>query len=231
MKLRTLNVQAPASFTRRLLAQSLPRFLHVHPGLRVVICDANPADGLLAHDADVAICIGQITESDLVVNRIGAVRSVTCASPDFVECMGVPESPADVDPDHCIAVLEAGTHGAQQWQFRRKSQTYAILPTAPLAFSDCDCAIAAAVRGGGYVRVLCIEAEQQVAAGLLLPVLNDWNDASQAVAMVHARERFASEDVLAFRTFMASLVPSPGASITPGLFPCSCASVTSSQDG
>ena len=49
---RTLNVQAPSAFTRRLIAPSLPRFLHSHPGPRVVICDANPADGFLAHNAD-----------------------------------------------------------------------------------------------------------------------------------------------------------------------------------
>ena len=208
MNLRTLNVQAPSAFTRRLIAHSLPRFLHVHPGLRVVICDANPADRLLAHNADVAICIGQITDPDLVANEIGAVRTITCASPDFVECIGVPKSPADVDPNHCIAVLKPGTHCAQQWQFRRRSETYTILPAAPLAFSDGDSAIAAAVRGGGYVRVLCIEAEQQVAAGLLLPVLNDWNDASQPVAMVHARDRNASDEVIEFRTFMASIFPS-----------------------
>ena len=85
---------------------------------------------------------------------------------------------------------------------------YAIRPTAPLAFSDGDAAIAAAVRGGGYARVLCIDAEQQIAAGLLLPVLNDWNDDSQPVAMVHARHRCANKDVLAFRAFMASILPS-----------------------
>jgi LysR family transcriptional regulator, regulator for bpeEF and oprC len=207
MKSRTLNVQAPSAFTRRLIAPSLPRFLHMHPDLRVVICDANPADGLLAHKADVAICIGQISEPGLVADQIGAVRSVTCASPDFIECIGVPESPADVDPDHCIAVLEGGSRGALQWQFRRRSETYAILPSAPVAFSDCDSAIAAAVRGGGYVRVLCVEAEHQVAAGLLLPVLNDWNDASQPVAMLHARYCDASEEILSFRTFMASIFP------------------------
>lgn len=208
MKLRTLNIQAPSAFTRRLIAQSLPLFLQVHPGLRVAMCEANPADRLLACNADIAICIGQVTDPDLVAHEIGVVREITCASADFVECIGVPGSPADVDPKHCIAVLERGTHCGHEWHFRRKSEAYAILPAAPLAFSDCDSAIAAAVRGGGYVRVLCIEAEHQVAAGLLLPVLSDWNDASQPVAMVHARNRDADEAVLAFRSFMASILPS-----------------------
>lgn len=207
MKLRTLNVHAPCSFTGRLIAQSLPRFLQMHPGLRIVLCDANPAEGILAHNADVAICIGQITERDLIANQIGVVRWVTCASPDFIECNGVPESPPDVDPFHCIAVLEPRTHAAQPWQFRRKWETHTMLPTGALAFSNGGSAVTAAVHGGGYVRVLCIEAAQQIAAGLLCPVLNDWNDASQPIALVHARYPDASDEVLAFRAFMASIFP------------------------
>ena len=56
--------------------------------------------------------------------------------------------------------------------------------------------------------MLSIEAAQQVAAGLLRPVLDDWNDASEPIAVVHARYLDASEEVLAFRTFMASIFPS-----------------------
>ena len=131
-----------------------------------------------------------------------------CSLTRRLECNGVPGSPAHVDPRHCIAVLEPRTDAAQQWLFRRKSETYTILRTAPLAFSDCDSAISAAVHGGGYVRVLSIEAAQQVAAGLLRPVLDDWNDASEPIAVVHAGYPDASEEVLAFRTFMASIFPS-----------------------
>jgi LysR family transcriptional regulator, regulator for bpeEF and oprC len=177
-----------------------------------VVRDVNPAAEMLACDADATICIGPITNPDLVAHKVGAVRSITCASPDFIECTGVPRSPAYVDPDHCIAVFEAGTDCAREWVFRRKSESYAILPTAPLAFSDADAAIIAAVRGGGYARVLCIDAEQQIAAGLLRPVLSDWNDDSQPVAMVHEQHRHANKDVLAFRAFIASILPSD---ITP----------------
>jgi DNA-binding transcriptional LysR family regulator len=91
MNLRTLKVEAPCSLIRGLIAEALPRFLHVHPGLRIVLCDSNPTAGILAHDADVAIRIGHVTEFDLLANQIGVVRWVTCASPDFIECNGVPD--------------------------------------------------------------------------------------------------------------------------------------------
>jgi LysR family transcriptional regulator for bpeEF and oprC len=207
MKLRTLKVQAPCSLTRRLIAEALPRFLHAHPGLRVLLCDTSDTEEMLAHDADVAIRIGQLTGVALLTNQIGVIRWVTCASPEFIECNGVPESPAHVDPLHCIAVLEPHSDRAQQWLFRRGAETHTILPNGPLAFSDCDSAVSAAVHGGGYVRVIGFEAAQQVAAGLLRPVLDDWNDAMEPIA-VFQRYPAASEDVLAFRTFMTSIFPS-----------------------
>ena len=207
MKSCTLNIEAPASLTRRLIAQSLPRFLHAHPGVRVFMRDVNPTGRMLTRNADAAICIGPITDPNLIANEVGAVRSITCASADFVASEGVPSAPADVDPRHCIAVFDPGTQRAQEWLFRRNSDTYAILPTGPLAFSDGDSAVAAAVRGGGYVQVLCFEVEQQIAAGLLQPVLSEWNAASQPVAVIHARDGHQSRELLAFQAFVANLFP------------------------
>jgi hypothetical protein len=84
---------------------------------------------------------------------------------------------------------------------------YAILPAAPVAFSDCDSAIAAAGARWRLCACALHRDRTHVAAGLLLPALNDWNDSSQPVARVHARDRDASDEVLAFRA-MASITPS-----------------------
>lgn len=169
--------------------------------------EASPVRGILGIDADAAICIGPIADPDFITMEIGIFRWMTCASPDFIECSGLPRTPADLDPLHCIALLEPGTQRAQEWMFRRQSETHTILPAAPLAFCDSDAAVAAAVHGGGYVRVLSIDAEQQIAAGLLRRVLEDWNDGSQPLTIVHARDSRARQEVLAFRDFVASLLP------------------------
>ena len=214
----TLNVEAPAAFTRRLIAQSLPRFLHANPGLRVCMRQASLST-MPGPDTDAAICIGQIGDTDLVATEVGAVRGVTCASPDFVACNGIPEVPANLKPQHCMAVLEPRTHRAQDWIFRKQSQTHLVRPAAPLAFCDADCAITSAVHGGGYVQVLSIEAEQQIAAGLLQPVLCDWNEAPQPVAIVRARHRHSCKEILAFCNFVASLLPANATRQLPEMFP------------
>jgi LysR family transcriptional regulator, regulator for bpeEF and oprC len=201
----TLNVEAPGAFTRRLIAQSLPRFLHANPGSSVWIHEASRGT-LLGPDMDAAICIGTIADTNLIATEVGAIRWMTCASPEFIECHGDPAAPSDLNPEHCIAVLEPRTHRAQDWVFRKQSETYIIRPAAPVAFCDADSAITSAVHGGGYLQVLSIEVEEQIAAGLLQAVLPDWNDSPLPVAIVYARDH-ASKDLGAFCSFVASLLP------------------------
>src|SRR5262245_34316676 len=174
--MHTLRIQSPASLGRLLLAHSLPRFAHMHTGLRIELLDAPSNGATLSRDADAALCIGTVADSRLIVRRVGTVRFVACASPEFVDRHGLPKAPADLDPTHCIALLEPRSHRPQEWLFRKGPAQYTIWPTGPLAFSDAQSTVAAAMRGGGYVRVLSIEADQCIAAGLLQPVLDEWNE-------------------------------------------------------
>jgi LysR family transcriptional regulator, regulator for bpeEF and oprC len=202
-----LRIQAPASLGRLLIAPSLPRFLHTHPGLRVQMSDGIGMGDTLASGVDAAICVGSIPGANLVTRPIGTIRFVTCASPELIDIDGIPDSPADLAPARCIALLEPGMHRARDWVFRRGAVSYTISPAAPLAFSDADSAVTAAVRGGGYAHVHGIAADRRIAAGLLQPVLEQWNEESQPVAIVHVRERAASDAIAAFAAFVAGLLP------------------------
>jgi LysR family transcriptional regulator, regulator for bpeEF and oprC len=208
MNLRTLRVEVPASLGRLLIAHSLPRFIYTHAGLRIQMRSVSSIRETPAHDVDVAVCIGPIADSRLIVRQIGVVHSVTCASPEFIERNGAPQAPADLASLSCIGLLEPLTHGVQEWRFRRGQATYALSPAGPIAFSEPECAVAAAARGAGYVRVLKIEADREIAAGLLQPVLEDWNEDCLPVAIVHSQDRVASDGIGAFGDFVAGLFPS-----------------------
>lgn len=61
-------------------------------------------------------------------------------------------------PRRCIAVLEAGTRAAQLWSLRRKLDTRSCL-RRPWHSAIVTPQSLPLVRGGGYVRVPCIETE------------------------------------------------------------------------
>ena len=208
MLIHTLRIQAPASLGRHLIARSLPRFIHMHPGLRVEMLEASSIAPSLSHGADASLYVGPIVDSGSIARPIGVLRPTTCASPEFIDRWGLPNSPVDLSPTHCIALFEPGSHRVQEWSFRKGSVAHTISPTAPVAFSDVESAVVAAVHGGGYVRVLSIEADQYVASGLLRPVLDEWNEESHPITIVHSRDCIAHNELLAFSDFVVGLLPS-----------------------
>jgi DNA-binding transcriptional LysR family regulator len=202
-----LTVQVPVSFGQRLIAPALPRLLAAHPEMRVTVIEAASAQHWV-REPDVAVCIGPVVDQRRVVRQIGVVHPVTCASAEYIGRTGTPQAPSDLMPSDCVALLEPRTRQPQDWAFRRGQDVLRISPAAPLAFVNPETALAAATRGGGYVRVRCFEAEQQIAAGLLQAVLEDWNDLPWPVTLVRPRGRTVRPEAVVFGEFVAGLLPS-----------------------
>jgi DNA-binding transcriptional LysR family regulator len=204
---RTLRVQVPAPVSTRLIAPALPRFLYQRPGLRMQLSEVDGTEKGLPHDADAAVCTRPAQDPMLVVQHVATLRLVTCASPDFIQCHGLPQTPADLAPRHCIGVLQPGTTAARAWIFSNARETWSFVPAARMTFHSTECAIAAAVRGGGYARVLSIEADDKMTSGLLQSVLEEW-DEEWPVSIVYARDLPLGDDVAAFSAFVTGLLPS-----------------------
>jgi LysR family transcriptional regulator, regulator for bpeEF and oprC len=142
----------------------------------VQLSEVHGSEERLPRDADAALCMGPIHSSTLIVQPLATIRAVTCASPDFIACNGRPATPADLAPTHCIGLLERGAAARREWIFSRRHTRYSVVPAARLTFGDSDSAVAAAVRGGGYVRVLSIEVDEKIRSGLLQSVLEEWHE-------------------------------------------------------
>jgi LysR family transcriptional regulator, regulator for bpeEF and oprC len=219
MNAQTLTIQAPASFGQLVIAPALPRLLAAHPELRVTMIE----DGA---SSDATVCIGPVDGDGRVIQDLGVVHRVTCASAECVERTGAPQMPSDLPPGDCIALLQPRTRRPQPWAFRRGNASLTIVPAGPLAFANPQTAVAAAVRGGGYIRVCSFEVDQQIAAGVLRPVLMDWNDLPLPVTLVRPRDRVAHAEVAVFGEFVAGLLPgyerssASSAAMSTGLVRC-----------
>jgi LysR family transcriptional regulator, regulator for bpeEF and oprC len=145
------------------------------------------------------------------------LRGVTCASPEYIERMGgPPRTPADLRPEQCIAMFRPGSNQIREWMFKKGTEEHSIIPAAPLSFSDPESAVTAAISGAGFVRALNFTAEAQIAAGLLQPVLEDWNDGAWwPVSVVYPQHRQPTAKIRAFTDFVAGLFPQ----VTPDRMP------------
>lgn len=203
-----LRVDVPISLGRRLIVPALPRFIQQHPELRVQMSMTDRVFDLVQEGIDAALRVGTLSDSSLIARRVGGFRGVTCASPEFIERNGLPRTPADLQPEHCIAMFKAGSNQIREWLFRKDGVQQSVVPRAPLSFSDPESAVAAAVSGAGFVRTLDFTVEAQVASGLLQPVLEDWNEgAAWPVSVVYPKHRQPTAKIKAFIEFVTGLFP------------------------
>jgi DNA-binding transcriptional LysR family regulator len=201
---RHLHVAVPASIAHTLIAPALPRFIEQHPSMRVHLVIVDGISQLGRFDAAIWM---QSTDSHAPLNarRLAVIPHVLCASEEFLAVHGTPRGPHELNPAHCIGVLDENL-SPQRWSFQQGSTEVKIVPAAPLMFSDAQSAAMSAVRGGGMILVPTLAVEAQIAAGLLMPLLSEWTAPRSAVWIQHASP--LTTELETFMQFVADLFPS-----------------------
>lgn len=92
----TLRVASPASFGVRHVAPLLNAFMARYPALKAeLLLDDNVVD-MVQQGIDVAIRVGWLPDSSLRARKLRDARRLVCASPAYLERMGVPKTPDDL---------------------------------------------------------------------------------------------------------------------------------------
>ncbi|NNE18302.1 MAG: LysR family transcriptional regulator [Myxococcales bacterium] len=97
-----LRMSAPTSFGIRFLTGVVAELAGSHPRLSVDFQLEDRAVDLVAERFDLAIRIGRLPSSSLVVQKIGVSRRLVVASPDYLARNGLPTEPADLRSHECI---------------------------------------------------------------------------------------------------------------------------------
>jgi DNA-binding transcriptional LysR family regulator len=190
-----LAVAAPLTFGRLHVLPVVERLLREHRDLsiRLMLSDRNVL--LTEEGIDVAVRIGPPADSALIAIKVGEVRRVLVASPDYLASRGAPEAPTALS-DHDLIAFE-GVGAASEWHFAGSRPT--SLHIRPrLAVNSADAAIAAAEAGLGITRMLSYQVHEALAAGRLQPVLQPFAPPAIPVNIMYPPRRLGSANVTAF---------------------------------
>ncbi len=91
-----LRVTAPLSFGLQHMIDAIDDFLHAHPSIDMSLDFSDRHINLIEDNVDVAIRIGDLTDSQLIACKLFPVKSIACASPDYLAQHGVPQTPDDL---------------------------------------------------------------------------------------------------------------------------------------
>lgn len=196
-----LHVSAPTLIGRLKLAPLLPEVLARHPALAIELTLTDRAVDLVEDGIDLAIRIGRLPDSSLVVRRLGGIRMRVCAAPEYLARRGEPAVPEDLAGHDCV--IFAATPGPVSWPFQTAAGRVTVPVAARLRANDLDAAVAAALAGAGLVRAPSWQVADLVAAGRLTPVLAGYERPSAPVQALFLPSRLLSPKIRLFTDFLA----------------------------
>ncbi|MDT9002244.1 LysR family transcriptional regulator [Paucibacter sp. APW11] len=192
-----LTVTAPALFGALFITPVVAEYLQRYPEVNASCWFLDRVVNLVEEGVDVALRIGELADSSLQAVRVGQVRRVIVAAPDYLQRQGVPQTPEDLSAHTIVAA--SGVTPTPEWRFRDTDGGPRSIKLQPrMVTTTNDSAVAAAVGGFGLSRLMSYQVAEHVQAGRLQIVLSDYESAPLPVHLVHREGRHASQKARAF---------------------------------
>lgn len=167
-----LTVTAPVLFSELFVTPVIVDYLAEFPDVQIKAMMVDRVVSMVDEGIDVAIRIGELGDSGLNAIKVGEVRRVICASPDYLAHHGRPQHPNDLL--NATVVVSASSPLTAEWLFAENESTLSIRPQTRFTVTANRAAINAAGMGWGLTRVLSYQIADKVAAGELEIVLQDY---------------------------------------------------------
>lgn len=196
-----LAVTAPILFGKKFVMPCIVRYLQQYPEVDVSAYFLDRVVNLVEEGMDVAVRIGQLPDSGLKALRVGKMRRLLCASPEYLERHGTPQHPSELQRHEVIA---AGTLSPRtDWRFGAIDDPTLIRMKPRLTVTSNDAAIAAASAGLGIARLLSYQVADEVAAGRLRVILAEYEEAPWPIHILHRESKYGSTKVRTFIDMLA----------------------------
>ena len=177
-----LRITAPVQFGRRHVAPVVTSFLDAFPEIQIELVLNDRNLDLIEEGLDVAVRIGPLSDSALLVRRVGEVRRVVVASPGYLKRRGVPDRPAGLARHDTI--FNPLRSGAQEWRFGPSARGPVVRLSPRLLVNDVESQLLAAKAGRGIARFLSYQVADELASGALVRLLIPFEPAPLPVQLV-----------------------------------------------
>jgi DNA-binding transcriptional LysR family regulator len=194
-----LTVTAPVLFGELFVTPLMVSFLTQFPDVTINALLVDRVVSVVEEGVDVAIRIGELPDSNHHAIRVGEVRRVICASPQFLAIHGRPKHPQELAQSPIIATSAIGQ--LKHWPFLERGEPLSVRVEPRLTVTANQAAITAAALGLGFTRVLSYQSASKVAAGELEIVLADFEMPPLPIHVLYQGGRKAAARIRSFVDF------------------------------
>ncbi|AJG24118.1 LysR family transcriptional regulator [Cupriavidus basilensis] len=199
----TLTVTASLSFSMKHLAPLLPDFTSLYPKVDVNILAANRYYDIMDSGIDLAIRTREFEpDSGLTVRRLAETRRILAASPRYLDRMGTPREVDDLLRHHMLIYSYANR--PHELAFTRNGEEKTVTVRSKLESNDGQVIRAAALEGLGILVQPKYIVYDDIVAGRLIPVLDDWDLPRLTINIAFQSRRYLAAKVRLFIDYLVA---------------------------
>lgn len=199
-----LAVSAPHDFGHLVLAQRIPTFLQQYPELQIDLRLTDRFVDLVEEGIDVAIRMGTLEDSNLILRHLGKIPYVVCASPEYLNTHGIPTTPSALSHHNCLRFINSGH--PLPWRFLLNGTMQEIAVSGSFSSDNGYVLRTMALTGLGIIYVLRFQVESDLRTNRLRSLFQHEMLPSRAVQAVFTHRRNLSPRVQVFLEFLTDQV-------------------------
>lgn len=198
-----LRVTASLSFSMHHIAPLLREYTDRYPNVTVHVEAANRYLDIIDNNIDVAIRNREYEpDSNITIRRLAGTRRILVAAPAYLSRHGVPREIDDLHRHKLLIYTHA--NNPNELRFTRDDAQQTIHVKGLLESNDGQILRAAALDGMGILVQPSYIVYDDIVAGRLVPMLDDWDLPRLTVNLAYPSRKHLSAKVRTFIDFMAA---------------------------
>jgi DNA-binding transcriptional LysR family regulator len=191
-----LGVTAPVMFGRLYVLPIVNAFVTRFSLVSVDFMLLDRVVDLIEEGLDVGIRIGRLQDSSLIAAKIGDVRRVVVASPQYVHRFGTPQTVSDIRTHRVVRCTNINP--SPEWEFGDGRDKKVVPLQCTMNVNQVEAALDACIGGLGLGMFLSYQVAHALAEGTLARVLQPFESAPIPVQIVYPHARLLSARVKLF---------------------------------
>lgn len=205
----TLRLSVPPSLADNLVVPLVGAFQAAYPNAAVKILVTDRKVDLIEEGVDIALRVGEFSDSSLIARRLLTYRSILVASPGYLDTSGAPDHPRALSAHHIVSF--GGWHDQVVWKLAKGTRSQTVRVEPALMLNDYAGIQRAVETGHGISEIPSVICGRALEDGRLVEILPGWRFAPTSLSIVYPSSRNLSRLVRLFKDFcvdnLAGLAP------------------------
>ncbi|WP_428771623.1 LysR family transcriptional regulator [Vibrio sp.] len=193
-----IKISAPSNLTKRMMMPMFNAFMQRYQGINIELCTTNQASQLDPTEWDVIFRVGPQRDSSLIARKIGEVKDILVASPDYLRQRPAPKHAEELSQHDLLK-------GAPliKWQLTNSSgETVINTDKGRFQANTLDVVRCACSDGLGITLMPDVMLNNYIEEGNLVQVLTDWSSNPRDIYMLYNHKDNIPEKVRLFIDFV-----------------------------